>query len=67
MPDEDGEKCEEMDLRSMKVLVSTDWPPQSGDAASSILITQQLSDLSRMSSIVSDDYQIRDDHNVHSL
>ncbi len=40
MPDEDGEKCEEIDLRSMKVLVSTDWPPQSGDAASSILITQ---------------------------
>jgi len=59
MADEDGGKCEEMDLRSMKVLVSTDWSPQSGDAASSILITQQLSDLSRSSLIAPDD-----DHNA---
>jgi hypothetical protein len=62
MPDEDGGKCEETDLRSMKVLVSTDWPPQSGDAASSILITQQLSDLSRSSAIAPDD-----DHNADSV
>jgi hypothetical protein len=55
MPDDDGEKCGETDLRSMKVLVSTDWSPQSGDAESSILITQQLSDLSRSSSIAPDD------------
>ncbi|CAF1177872.1 unnamed protein product [Adineta steineri] len=69
MPDEDDKQEineEEIDLNPMSVLVSSEWPPQIGDA-NSFFIPQQLSDISRTSSITSTDYCIEQDHNVQTI
>ncbi|CAF3283465.1 unnamed protein product [Rotaria sp. Silwood2] len=59
MPNENSEQCEKIDLISTEVSVSTDWPPQIGDA-NSLLIPQQLSKLSRSNSLASIDYEIKE-------
>ena len=56
MPDEESDQCEEIDMKPMKVPVSTDWPPQIGNA-NSFLIPQQLPNLSRSNSLSSTDHQ----------
>jgi hypothetical protein len=66
MPDDISDPCEEIDMKTIKVPVSTDWPPQFGDA-NSFLIPQQLSNLSRSNSLSSTDHQTLDIHNADTV
>ncbi|CAF3697829.1 unnamed protein product [Rotaria sordida] len=66
MPNEDNDQCEEIDLVSTKVPVSTNWPPQIGDA-NSLLIPQQLSKLSHSNSLSSIDYETKKYHDADTL
>jgi hypothetical protein len=61
MSDKEKDQCEEIDLESTPMSVSADWPPRIGDP-NSLLIPQQLSNLSRSNSMSSIDYQKIDTH-----
>jgi hypothetical protein len=58
MPNEDNDRCEEIDLISTDISVSGGWTTQI-PVANSILIPQQLSNLSRTNSLASNDYEMK--------
>ncbi|CAF1005937.1 unnamed protein product [Rotaria magnacalcarata] len=62
MPNEDNDRREEIDLTSTDISVSGGWTTQI-PVANSILIPQQLSNLSRVNSLSSNDYEMKNiDH-----
>ncbi len=57
MPDEESDRSEEIDMKPLTFSIATEWRTQIGNG-NSLLIPQQLPDLSRTNSKSSSDYQI---------
>jgi len=57
MSDEESDRSEEIDMKPLTFSIATEWRTQIGNG-NSLLIPQQLPDLSRTNSKSSSDYQI---------
>jgi len=57
MPDEESDRSEEIDMKPLTFSIATEWRTQIGNG-NSLLIPQQLPDLSRTNSKSSIDYEI---------
>jgi hypothetical protein len=57
MADEESDRSEEIDMKPLTFSIATEWRTQIGNG-NSLLIPQQLPDLSRTNSKSSSDYQI---------
>jgi hypothetical protein len=57
MSDEESDRSEEIDMKPLTFSIATEWRTQIGNG-NSLLIPQQLPDVSRTNSKSSSDYQI---------